>query len=75
MKIGTESGFDQVLAEHFPGTIPVDDFFNQTARLLDPYGFNDDNTLGTLQLAETRSQHRSSAPWLNIGGEPSAAEV
>lgn len=48
MKIGTESGFDQVLAEHFPGTIPVDDFFNQTAKLLEPYGFNDDNTLGII---------------------------
>lgn len=40
--------FQHVLAESFPGTIPLNDFFNRTSQVLAGYGFNDNNTLGVV---------------------------
>jgi len=48
MNIESSSGFSRVLEEHFRGAVPIDHYFNQTTELLEPYGFNDDNTLGII---------------------------
>ena len=40
--------FSEKLQVHFPGTLPIRKYMEQTGHYLKQYGFEDDNTLGVI---------------------------
>jgi hypothetical protein len=42
--------FYNVLHKHFPGTLPLEEYMKQTFEVLEPYGFEDENTMGMVAL-------------------------
>lgn len=42
--------FYNVLHKHFPGTLPLEEYMKKTFELLEPYGFEDENTMGMVAL-------------------------
>jgi len=50
--------FSEKLQRDFPGSLPIEEYIQQTSEILKPYGFEDENTLGVLatcrdEIAET----------------------
>jgi hypothetical protein len=42
--------FFAVIEKHFPGTLPLEEYMKKTFEVLQPYGFEDENTMGMVAL-------------------------
>ena len=41
--------FYRILKQHFPGTLSLEDYMKQTYEVLHKYGFEDENTMDSLE--------------------------
>ncbi len=42
--------FHRILQKQFPGTLPLEEYMEKTFQVLEPYGFEDENTMGMVAL-------------------------